>query len=48
MLAAFESDYKTMQEQMIYGDPLAFSQLIEELKAITNTFNQIDFSEHGQ
>ena len=48
MLAAFESDYKTMQEQMIYGDSLPFSQLIEELKAITNTFNQIDFSENGQ
>jgi len=48
LLAAFEADYKTMQGQMIYGESLPFSKLIEELKAITDTFNQIDFSENGQ
>lgn len=48
LLAAFEADYKTMQAQMIYGNSVPFSQLIEELKGITNTFNQIDCSENGQ
>lgn len=48
LLTAFEADYKTMQAQMIYGDSLPFNQLIEELKAITGTFNQIDFSDYGQ
>ncbi|MBL7965656.1 MAG: nucleotidyl transferase AbiEii/AbiGii toxin family protein [Prolixibacteraceae bacterium] len=48
LLAAFESDYKTMQDQMIYGESLPFSKLIEELKAIIDTFNHIDFSENGQ
>ena len=38
--SAFESDYKTMQEQMIYGDTLPFDQLIREVTEIASTINK--------
>jgi len=43
LLAAWETDYKTMQEQMIYGESLPFKKLIEELRSITETINNIEF-----
>jgi hypothetical protein len=43
ILKAFESDYKTMQEQMIYGDTLPFDQLISEIKSIALSINNLKF-----
>lgn len=36
----WESDYKSMQEDMIYGDSLSFSELIEKVSQLNNYINQ--------
>jgi len=43
LLSAFESDYKTMQEEMIYGESLPFTELMKELKSVTSKINSIKF-----
>jgi hypothetical protein len=43
LLSDFENDYKTMQVEMIYGESLPFNELMNELKAITSTINNIKF-----
>jgi hypothetical protein len=43
LLSAFENDYKTMQEEMIYGESLPFKELMKELELVTSTFNNIKF-----
>ena len=43
LLSAFENDYKTMQEEMIYGESLPFRVLMKELELITSTFNNLSF-----
>ena len=43
LMAAFENDYKTMQQEMIYGESLSFEKLIEEIKAIVATINNQKF-----
>lgn len=41
--SAFENDYKTMQEEMIYGESLPFKELMKELELITSTINNLRF-----
>ncbi len=43
LLSAFENDYKTMQEEMIYGESLPFNELMNELESITSNINKIKF-----
>jgi hypothetical protein len=43
LLSAFENDYKTMQEEMIYGESLPFKELMKELELVTSTFNNVKF-----
>ncbi len=43
ILKLWEADYKTMQEQMIYGDSLSFRELIEKLTALTAKINAMDW-----
>jgi hypothetical protein len=43
LISAFENDYKTMQEEMIYGESLPFKELMKELELITSTFNNLRF-----
>lgn len=38
-LSEWEKDYKTMQEQMIYGDSLSFTVLIESLQELQEKIN---------
>ncbi len=40
-LAAWEADYKTMQQQMIYGEDISFTKLMTELKAIVQILNKL-------
>lgn len=42
-LAVWEDDYKTMQQQMIYGEDILFSKLVNELKTIVQTINKLQF-----
>jgi hypothetical protein len=42
LMTAFENDYKTMQQEMIYGESLPFESLINALTQITTTINQQD------
>ncbi|MHC5310586.1 hypothetical protein ACYSNM_11065 [Myroides sp. LJL116] len=37
----WEEDYKTMQEHMIIGDSLNWTDLLNRLKEIENKFNKI-------
>ena len=43
LLSAFENDYKTMQEEMIYGESLPYKELMKELELITSTINNLRF-----
>ena len=43
LLSSFQSDYKTMQEEMIYGESLPFKELMKELELLTSTINKIVF-----
>ncbi|PKP09308.1 MAG: nucleotidyl transferase AbiEii/AbiGii toxin family protein [Bacteroidetes bacterium HGW-Bacteroidetes-3] len=39
----WEKDYKTMQEQMIYGESPSFNVMLKEIKEFTQKLNQIDW-----
>jgi hypothetical protein len=41
LLSEWEADYKLMRENMIYGEALTFSDLINELKELQNRINRI-------
>lgn len=43
VLKTWEDDYKTMQEQMIYGDSLHFKEMIEKLKTLKAKINKLDW-----
>jgi hypothetical protein len=43
ILKTWEYDYKTMQEQMIYGDSLPFREMIERLKTLKAKINKLDW-----
>ena len=43
IIEAWKTDYKTMQEQMIYGDSPSFEVLITELLALKSKINAIDW-----
>lgn len=43
ILKSWDSDYKTMQEQMIYGESLPFVDLIEKLKLLKTKVNSLDW-----
>jgi hypothetical protein len=40
VLDVYRQDYKLMQEQMIYGDTMAFDDLIDQLKILQNEFRK--------
>jgi len=42
-LKDWEGDYRTMQEQMIYGDSPSFEELIMELARIVSEINRLEF-----
>ncbi len=42
-LDAWEADYKTMQQDMFYGEDIPFTKLITELKAIVQIINKLQF-----
>jgi len=41
IIAHWEEDYKTMQENMIVGESLTWNELLQRLKNIEYAFNQI-------
>lgn len=41
LIKAFESDYKTMQESMIYGDSLPFDKLMKRMEELLGRFREI-------
>ena len=43
LLEAWKKDYKTMQEQMIYGDSPTFEDMIEGIKKLKQGINQLDW-----
>jgi hypothetical protein len=43
VLKSWEKDYLLMQENMIYGDSLSFSALIERIKELNKRFNSTKF-----
>lgn len=43
LLSVFENDYKTMQEEMIYGESFPFKELMKELESVTSKINSIKF-----
>ncbi len=45
LLPQWEADYKQMQENMIYGESLPFTQLIEKLKILQNRINNIHWND---
>lgn len=44
LLALWEADYKEMQENMIYGETLAFADLIKKLSDLQGQINKIQWS----
>jgi len=46
-LAAWKQDYKTMQEQMIYGDSPSFEELIVSVRNFTHKINSLDWNIQG-
>lgn len=40
---AWQEDYETMQETMIYGESLPFDKLIEKIKALTERIRQLPY-----
>ena len=46
-LAAWKQDYKTMQEQMIYGDSPDFEDLIVSVKSLTDKINSLNWNIQG-
>ena len=45
ILGEWESDYRTMQEEMIYGESLSFEQLIVQIKKLKNRINNIHWTD---
>lgn len=45
---AWKADYKTMQEQMIYGDSPGFDVMIEEIKAFVAIINKLDWKMNSE
>ena len=43
ILTLWEKDYKTLQNEMIYGKSLPFDQLIDEIRKIVKQINQTKF-----
>ncbi len=43
ILKSWEADYKTMQEQMIYGESLPFKELIQRLLSLKAKINALDW-----
>jgi len=43
LMAAYQSDYATMREQMIYGDSLEPVQLFDRIKELLERFRGIHF-----
>ncbi len=43
LLNDWKKDYKTMQEQMIYGESPSFEKMIDELRKYTTRINQLDW-----
>jgi len=43
LLDDWRADYKTMQEQMIYGDSPSFEKMIDDLRKYTTKINQLDW-----
>ncbi len=48
MIAAWENDYKTMQEQMIHGESPSFSEMIDQLKVFTEKIHAIPWTVDGK
>jgi hypothetical protein len=44
ILGEWEKDYKTMQEEMIYGESLSFEQLILQIKELKHRINNLNWS----
>lgn len=47
ILGEWEKDYKTMQEEMIYGESLPFEQLIVQIKELKHRINNIKWSDQA-
>jgi Domain of unknown function (DUF1814). len=47
IIEAWKKDYKTMQEQMIYGESPSFSNLLKHLIAVSNVMKDIDWKIDG-
>jgi hypothetical protein len=47
ILGEWEKDYKTMQEEMIYGESLPFEQLIVQIKELKRKINNINWSDQA-
>jgi hypothetical protein len=43
MMRFWETDYKIMQEQMIYGDSLPFGELIGKLRVLKENINKLEW-----
>jgi hypothetical protein len=41
LMSAYEADYNEMKESFIYGQPLAFSELMEKITSIQEQFRSI-------
>lgn len=41
ILSEWEKDYKTMREEMIYGESLSFENLIKRMKTLTKKINEL-------
>lgn len=46
-IEAWEQDYKTMQEQMIYGDSPSFEEIINTIKTLVKKLNSLDWEIAG-
>ena len=44
ILNSWKKDYETMQKTMIYGDSLPFDKVIEKIKELNNTLNNLPLS----
>ena len=44
IIEAWKTDYKTMQDQMIYGDSPSFEEIIEELTKLKNKINAFEWT----
>lgn len=47
LIFAYEADYNEMKESFIYGQSLAFSNLMERMEALQKLFRDIDSSDES-